>query len=139
MCELQQGATLTFTVSTGTWEVISIPRFGAPVPVIDDTDLQDTSRRIKCPGMLEDPQMMTGIIIRSIGTQARPAKKVLQTMTVTSSLVPGNATADIFAGSGFIVDVREPDYTADTEGRKTIEIDWQYDGKTGPARTLATV
>ena len=138
MCELQQGATLTFSVSTGTWEVISIPRYGAPVPVIDDTDLQDTARRIKCPGMLEDPQMMTGIIIRSISTQARPATKVLQTMTVTSSLVPGKLTADIFAGSGFIVDVREPDYTADTEGRKTIEIDWQYDGKTGPARTLAT-
>ena len=139
MCELQQGATLGFSVSTGTWEVISIPRFGAPIPVIDDTDLQDTGNRKKCPGVLSDPQLMSGIVIRSIGTQTRPAKGTLQTATITHGLVPGNATAEIFAGTGFIVDVREPDFTSDTEGRKTFEIDWQFDGKTGPTRTLATV
>lgn len=139
MCELQQGATLAFSVSTGTWEVISIPRYGAPIPVIDDTDLQDTGTRKKCPGVLEDPQMMSGIVLRSIGTQARPAKKTVQTMTITHGLLAGHNTAEIFAGTGFIVDVREPEFSADTEGRKTIEIDWQFNGQTGPTRTLAVV
>jgi hypothetical protein len=136
MCELQQGATLVFS-EDGAFEVISIPRFGAPIPVIDDADLDDTGFRVKCPGSLADPQVMSGIVCRSIGTADRPTRGLNQTCTITHGDVPGNATPESFAGSGFVVDFREPEFTSDTEGRKTIEIDWQYDGVTGPARTKA--
>jgi len=137
MCELMQGMTLTFSVSGSSFEVVSVPRFSAPIPVIDDVDLETEDYREKCPGQLADPQLMSGIVIKSIGTQARPAKGTVQTLTITHGDVVGNATPESFAGTGFIVDVREPEFTSDTEGRKTIEIDWQFDGKTGPARTLA--
>lgn len=138
MCELQQGAELTFSVDSASYEVVSIPRYSEPIPVIDDTDLEDTGQREKCPGALGDPQLMSGIVLRSIGTQAYPTKGTLQTMTVTHGLVAGNATRESWAASGFVVDVRTPEFTSDTEGRKLIEVDFQPDGKTGPARTLAT-
>jgi hypothetical protein len=137
MCELQQGAEAVLSIS-GTYEVTNITRYSAPIPVIDDTTLASEDGREKCAGQLEDPQMIT-ITAKSIGTVARPAKGVVQTLTITSALVPGNATADIFAGPGFVVDVKEPEYGSDTEARKTFEIDWQFDGKSLPARTLATV
>lgn len=137
MCELQQGVQAVFSLS-GTFEVTNITRYSAPIPVIDDTDLATTSGREKCAGQLQDPQMIT-LTAKSIGTVARPAKGTVQTLTITSAIVPGNATADIFAGPGFVVDVKEPEYGSDTEARKTIEIDWQFDGKSLPSRTLATV
>lgn len=136
MCELQQGVQAVFTTS-GTYEITNITRYGAPIPIIDDTDLATTGGREKCAGQLEDPQMIT-LTAKSIGTVARPAKKTVQTLTITHATVPGNATAEIFAGPGFVVDVREPEFSSDTEGRKTIEIDWQFNGKSLPARTLAT-
>lgn len=137
MCEMQQGVQISFSVSTGTYDVISIPRYGAPIPVIDDTHLGSTTSRVKCPGKLPDPQLMSGIVIRSVGTAARPAKGTVQTLTITHGLLAGHATPESFAGTGFVVDVREPEFSSDTEAGKTYEIDWQFDGKTGPARTLA--
>lgn len=137
MCELQQGTQVVFSVD-GTYEVVSVPRFSAPIPVIDDTDLADTSARPKCAGQLQDPQLMSGIVLKSIGTADRPTKRITQTLTITHAIVPGNATAEIFAGAGFIVDVREPEFSSDSENRKTIEVDWQYDGNPMPARTKAT-
>lgn len=137
MCEMQQGVQITLSVSAGTYDVISIPRYGAPIPVIDDTHLGSADSRVKCPGKLPDPQLMSGITLRSIGTVARPAKGTVQTLTITHALMAGFASAEIFAGTGFIVDVREPEFSSDTEARKTYEIDWQFDGKTPPARTLA--
>jgi hypothetical protein len=140
VCELQQGAEVSFSEDEGTWEVISVPRFSAPIPVIDDADLLSEGYRPKCPGALGDPQLMTGIVIRSIGTAEYPTKGLIQDMTITHGLVPGNAGRESYTGSGFIVDVRTPEFNSDTEGRKTIEVDWQFDGKeTPPARTLATV
>lgn len=134
MCELQQGVQLVFSIS-GTFEVVSIPRYSAPIPVIDDTDLGSTDGREKCAGQLEDPQLMSGIVLKSIGTETRPTKGATETLTITHGLLPGDATAEIFAGPGFIVDVREPEFSSDTEGRKTIEVDWQFNGKDLPTRT----
>lgn len=136
MCELQQGATLNFSVSGSTYEVISFGRFSAPIPVIDDTHLGSTASRRKCAGKLADPQMFT-IVARNIGTQARPVRGTTQTLTITRPLAAGMATPEILAGTGFIVDVREPEHSSDTEDRQTIEIDWQYDGNPLPSRTLA--
>jgi hypothetical protein len=136
MCELQQGATLAFSVSGSLFQILNIARFSAPIPVIDDTDVADTVSRKKCPGKLQDPQMFT-ITARNIGTQARPAKGVVQDLTITHPLAPGMATPEILDGSGFVVDVRTPEFGADSEARQTIEIDWQFDGDPMPTRTLA--
>jgi hypothetical protein len=136
MCELQQGATLAFSVSGALYQVLNIARFSAPIPVIDDTDLADTVSRKKCAGKLQDPQMFT-ITARNIGTQARPSKGVVQDLTVTHPLAAGRTTPEILDGSGFVVDVRTPEFSSDSEARQTIEIDWQFDGDPMPTRTLA--
>lgn len=137
MAEKQQGATFAFGTDAGTWKYVNIGRYSEPIPVIDDTDLSTTNRRTKIPGELGDPQMMT-LVLQSDGDQAWPTKKLVQTGTITAP-TGAYTTAEKWAGTGFVVDVRTPEYASDTEGIQTIEVDWQFDGKTGPARTLATV
>lgn len=137
MAEKQQGASFALGTDAGTWKVLSISRYSEPIPVIDDTDLSTTNRRTKTPGELGDPQMVT-LVVQSDGDQAWPTKKLVQTGTITSPLGT-YTTAEKWAGTGFITDIRTPEYASDTENIQTLEFDWQFDGKTGPARTLATV
>lgn len=136
MCEKQQGATVTFGTSAGTWECVNIGRYNAPIPVIDNTHLGTTGKRKKCPGQLEDPQIFT-VTLRNKGSQAYPAKGLVQTITVTSPLGT-YTTAESVAGTGFVVDIRHPEFGSDTEALTTIEVDIQFDSATGPTRTLAT-
>jgi len=136
MCEKQQGATIVFTTSAGTWNVINIGRFGAPIPILDDTHLGVTGFREKCPGQLEDPQMLT-VTVQNKGNQAYPAKGLVQTITITHPL-GAYTVAEKLAGTGFVVDTRTPEFQSDSEALQTVEFDIQFDGKTGPARTLAT-
>lgn len=137
MAVKQQGALFTFSVSGGTWEFQNIGRYSEPIPVIDDTHLGTTGKRTKMPGDLGDPQMITLVLHGKPGATL-PAKGVLQTGTITGAKVTAGGTAENWAGTGFVVDVRSPEFAADTEAIQTIEIDWQYDGKTGPARTAGT-
>lgn len=136
MAVKQQGASVTFSVTGGTWEFMNIGRYSEPIPVIDDTHLGTTTRRTKMPGDLGDPQMVT-IVVQGKPTSTTIVKGVLQTITITGPLNGGTA-AEKWAGTGFIVDVRTPEYGADTEAIQTVEIDIQFDGKTGPARTAQT-
>ena len=138
MAAKQQGASFTFSVSGGTWKFINIGRYSEPIPVLDDTDLSTTTRRTKMPGDLGDPQMVTLVLHGSPGASSIPAKGVLQTGTITGTKVTGGGTAENWAGTGFVVDVRTPEFASDSEAIQTIEIDWQFDGKTGPARTAGT-
>ena len=136
MCQKQQGATFVFGTSVGAWKIVSIGRYAEPIPVLDDSHLTTTVRRTKCPGTLGDPQMLT-LVMQAASDIAFPAKGLLQTGTITAPL-SGFTTAETLAGTGFVVDVRTPEFASDTEAIQTIEMDWQFDGKTGPARTLAS-
>ncbi len=133
----QQGASFTFSVSGGTWEYLNIGRLSAPIPVIDDTHLGTTVHRAKLPGDLSDPQIVT-LVLQGKPGATWPAKGVLQTGTITGSKATSGGTAENWAGTGFVVDVRSPEFASDTENIQTIEVDWQYDGRTGPARTAGT-
>lgn len=137
MCELQQGAQIAFSTDGAPYEFLGISRYSAPIPVIDDADLEADEGRKKCPGELEDPQIVT-LTLRNIGTQIRPTKGLVQTLTRTNKLVAGGTTPEIFAGTGFIVDIREPEFSSDSEDRQILEVDWQFDANPLPVRTLAT-
>ncbi len=138
MCELQQGATVSFS-EDGTFGIISIDEFSAPIPVIDDTDLAATVSRKKCPGQLRDPQAFN-IVMRNIGNEIRPTVGLIQDLTITRPIPPGYAgTPEILDGSGFITDVTEPAHNSDSEARQTITVTWQYNGNPIPARTLASL
>jgi len=132
----QQGASLTFGTSVGTWSVLNIGRYSAPIPKIDDTHLGVTGVREYIPGVLEDPQSFT-VTVQAKPDQAYPAKGLVQTITVTSPL-EGAASAETLIGTGFVMDIRTAEFQSGTEAIQTIEFEIQYDGKTGPARTLAT-
>ena len=134
----QQGATFTFGSSGGTWQFMNIGRYSEPIPVLDDTHLGTTGKRTKLPGDLGDPGMITLVLQANPGA-TMPVIGLVQTGTITGSKVtlPGG-TAENWAGTGFVVDVRSPEFGADTEAIQTIEMDWQYDGKTGPTRTAGT-
>lgn len=135
MCEKQQGASVTFGTSAGTWNYLNISRLSGPIPIIDDTHLGTTGDREACPGDLRDWQIVT-LTIQNDGNQAYPATGLVQTITITHPLGTW-ATAEKWIGTGFVVDVRTPEFQSATEGIQTIEIDVKFDGKTGPARTLA--
>ena len=132
----QQGASFTFGTSGGSWEYLNIGRYSEPIPVIDDTHLGTTSRRAKLPGDLGDPQVVT-LVLQNKSGATLPTKGLVQTGTITSPL-SGFAVAEKWAGTGFVVDIRTPEFQSDSEGIQTIEVDWQFDGKTGPARTAAS-
>ncbi len=135
MCELQQGVTVNFSVSGNTMEVLSIDPFTAPIPVIDNTALNDTTSRRKWPGQLPDPQSFK-ITCRNIGNKTKPARSVVQTLTITHPLAAGRTTPEIMAGTGFVVDVSTPSFSSDSEGRQTYDIIWQYDSM--PTRTMSS-
>jgi hypothetical protein len=135
MCEKQQGASFTFGTDGGSWNFISIGRLSSPIPVIDDTHLGSVGEREACPGDLGDPQVVT-LVLQNDGDAAWPTRGLVQTGTITAPLGDYD-DAESFAGSGFIVDVRTAEFQSGTEGIQTIEVDWKFDGKTGPTRTLA--
>jgi hypothetical protein len=137
MCELQQGTTLAFTTAGNAFQVISLSSFGAPIPVIDDTVLATANGRKKCPGKLQDPGQVN-IVCRNVGTQARPTKGAVDTLTITKPLAPTRTVPEIFAGTGFIVDILEPEYNSDSEARQTFTIVWQFNGDPLPTRTLSS-
>lgn len=132
MAVKQQGASFTFGTDGGSWKYINIGRFSSPIPVIDDTDLSTEDDRTKLPGDLGDPQMVT-LVLQNIPTADLPTKGLVQTGTILGPLT--GMTGESWAGTGFVVDVRTPEYGSDTEAIQTIEVDWQFDGRTGPART----
>lgn len=132
----QQGASLTFGTSVGTWNILSIGRYSAPIPKIDDTHLGVTGVRESIPGTLEDPQSFT-VTVQAKPSQATPVKGLVQTITVTSPL-EGASSAETLIGTGFVMDVKTAEFQSGTEAIQTYEFDIQFDGKTGPARTLAT-
>lgn len=132
MAVKQQGASFTFGTDGGTWKYINIGRLSAPIPVIDDTDLSTEDDRTKIPGDLADNQIVT-LVLQNIPTADHPTKGLVQTGTILGPLTGLNGES--WAGTGFVVDVRTPEYASDTEAIQTIEVDWQFDGRTGPART----
>lgn len=132
----QQGAGVVFGSSGGTWEFTNIGRYSEPIPVLDDTHLGTTNRRTKIPGQLKDPQMLT-VQLHNSPTATLPVIGLVQTITINGPL-GAFATAENWAGTGFVVDIRTPEFASDTEAIQIIEMDIQFDGKTGPARTAAT-
>lgn len=135
-CEKQQGATIAFGTDGGTYKFTQIGEYSEPIPVIDDTHLGTTGRRQKCPGQLGDPQPFT-CMVQNDGDHAELTKGLVQTITITAPL-GSYATAEKWEGTGFITDISTPSFSSDSEGLAMRQITIQFDGKTGPARTLAT-
>lgn len=136
MCEKQQGASVVFGTDGGSFNFLNIGRLSAPIPVLDDTHLGVTGYREKCPGELQDAQPVT-ITMQNDGDADLPTVGLVQTITINSALGDWS-TAEKWVGTGFVTDIRTPEYGSDTEAIQTIEVDFIFDGKTGPARTAAT-
>lgn len=131
MAVKQQGATFVFGTDGGTWAYVNIGRLSSPIPVIDDTDLSTEDERTKIPGDLGDAQMVT-LVLQNKPAANLPTRGLVQTGTITGP------SGEDWAGTGFVVDIRSPEFASDTEAIQTIEVDWQFDGKTGPARSAGT-
>jgi len=132
----QQGASFVFGTDGGSWSFVNIGSYSEPIPVLDDTSLGTTGKRTKMPGDLGDPQSMTLRLQANVGV-ALPTKGLVQTGTITSP-AGGFVHAETVAGTGFITDIKTAEFGSDSEGIQMIDIEWQFDGKTGPARTAAT-
>lgn len=127
MCEKQQGATLTFGTSSGTWEIVEIGSFSAPIPVLDRTHLGVTGFRQKCPGQLQDPQMFS-VKVRNKGSQAYPVKGLVQLVTVTAPLGSYTTAEKVISGEGFVVDHIHPSFQSNTEELQIVEFQIQLNG-----------
>lgn len=136
MAEKQQGASITFGTDGGSYKFTQIGSYSEPIPVIDDTDLSTTGKRTKCFGELGDPQPFT-CIVQSDSDAVELTKGLVQTITKTS---PAGAfdNAENWAGTGAIIDIATPEFGSDTEAIATRQITIQFDGKTGPTRTVAS-
>jgi hypothetical protein len=139
MAAKQQGASFVFGTDGGSWKFINIGRLSAPIPVIDDTDLSTVGDRTKIPGDLADNQMITLVLQGIPSASSIPTKGLVQTGTLNGTKATALGTPENWAGTGFVVDVRTPEFASDTEAIQTIEVDWMFDGRTGPARTAASV
>ena len=129
--EVQQGATIVFPGSS-VFNIVNIARISAPVPVIEATHLLTTIQRQKLSGRLRDAQVQT-ILCQNDPTEPQPLQgdpTATGTITITGPVPTGLSTGQIWAGSGFVVDVRSPEFDATTEDLQTLEIDVIYDGIT---------
>lgn len=136
MAEKQQGAVISFGTDGGTYKATQIGSLSAPIPVLDETHLETTGDREKCPGDLADNEPVT-VTIQSDGDHAELTKGLVQTITVTAPL-GSYTTAENWAGTGFITNITSPEFGSDTEAIATRQVTFVFDGKTGPTRTLAT-
>jgi len=135
--DTQQGATIAFATDSTDHNIISIGRCGTPIPVLDKTHLGTTDFREKLAGELKDAQPVT-VVAQADPAQAHPTIGTAQTITITSPLASGGSSAETLAGTGFVTDVRSQEFNSESEGIQTIEIDFIFDGDTGPTRTLAS-
>ena len=130
------GNTATFVLDTtgavGEIQSMTLPEW--LLEDIDDSHLGTTGFTTYCPADLTDPGEVTLIIIFDSLVQV-PANGVIETGTLTFPLAPGQSTAASLAGSGYIRRYQLPGL-ANNE-LNVAELNFRYDGKTGPTFTPA--
>ena len=88
-----------------------------------------------CPGDLQQISEF-GSRIRFRADEGLPSLGVVETITITKKLGPGQLTPAIIAGTGYLKKRKFPDHKNGELQEGGITIKW--DGKTGPAFTPAT-
>ena len=128
MPDTQQGATIAFSgLATFVCAAQSIPATESPVPVIDNTHLGTEDQRTRMPGDLEYPKTFT-VKFQNDGMSAKPVKKSIYTVTITAPLPAGASTAEKWAGSCIVEDVKSPAFEAGANALQMIDIVLQPDG-----------
>lgn len=130
------GASITFGTTGGTWLCRQISGPEVTRPVVDTSHLATTTKRTKMAGDLDD----WGPVVLQIlfqGTQGLPARSTsAETITITHPTAPGGSTPATLAGTALINRVKYPDFQ--TNELQIGEIEFTYDGGTGPTWTAAT-
>lgn len=128
-------ATITFGTTGGTYLCRQISGPEVTLPVVDKSHLTTSTKRAKMPGDLDD----WGSVVLQIlfqGSQGLPARGTVETITMTHPTASGNSTPANLAGTGFINRVKYPDFQ--TNEMQVGEIEFTYDGGTGPTWTAAS-
>ena len=130
------GATLTLSVSSGSYKIRKITGLKATIPVVNISHLGTSGQQETMPGDLEElDELQVDVVFEAV--TGLPATGAAETATVTFPLQATGATvAATLAGSGFITSRKFPDLESNTEMMGAITI--KYDGVTGPAYTAAS-
>lgn len=130
------GASITFGTTGGTWLCRQISGPEVTRPVVDTSHLTTSTKRSKMAGDLDDWGPVTLTILFQ-GSQGLPARSTTyETITITHPTAPGGSTPATLAGSAIINRVKFPDFI--TGELQIGEIEFTYDGITGPTYTAAT-
>lgn len=129
------GASFATSSSTLNGRPRAIRTSNSGIQKVSSEALDTTDFMTYKPGDLAEPEEITfPFLFDSEGVY--PAKGAAETGTLTWPLASGQTTAATYAGSGFIMDVKLPDFEINTiqEG----ELTFAFDGETGPTFTAAT-
>lgn len=103
MARTGTGCTLAFSSgSTYTGEVQSFTLDGEEVPVIDITNMSTTGWRIKIPGSLKEPPVVTVNYYYNAGTRPPLGTRATLTITWPDPDGAGSETSETLAGTGFV-------------------------------------
>lgn len=130
------GASITFGTSAFTGTYREIGESDIEIEVIDATTLNIAAADEEITFAGDNPSMPeVNCITRFQGTQAQPALRVAETITITfRKEASGSATAANLAGTGFITAFRKsPNLQRNQLNTGMIRFKW--DGGTGPTYT----
>lgn len=130
------GATITFGTTGGTWLCRQISGPEVTKPPVDTSYLGTSTKRTKMAADLEDWGPITMRILFQ-GSQGLPARSTTaETVTITHPTAAANTSPANLAGTALINRVKYPDFQ--TNEMQEGEIEFTYDGVTGPTWTAAS-
>lgn len=131
------GATAALSTTTAVGLVEAVEPGGASIEGLEINTLASTGYTKMRPADLKSADTVTvEVYYETKGVNLEAAIGVVQTLTITWPNRPTQTGSHILAGTGFITQVNYPRLEINTIQRATFE--FQFDGGTGPALTLAT-
>lgn len=128
-------ASIVFATTAFAGQFTEIDPGESTLDKIEDSHLGTTGKKTFQPSDLEDPGVLKGIVQFNSGT-ALPARGTVETATLTYPLRSDQSVAATLAGTGFFSKVGRP---KTVNGQlMQVEIEFTWDGKTGPTFTPAT-
>lgn len=136
--DTQQGATITLSVDSAAYRIVTIPPLRRSIVPIRSTYLSTTVNHRFIAGELRTFETVT-VLYQNSPALAQPTIGTTQTITITGPLASGAAVAESSAFSGFIIsDDVMPGFTSETEGLQVKQMVIQVDGETGPTHVVSS-
>lgn len=137
MARIATGCTLVFSSgSTYTGEVLSFTLDGEDVPAIDVTNMSTTGYRLKIPGALKEPPVVTVQYYYNAAELPPLGTRATLTITWPDPDGAGALTAETLTGTGFVIS-RSSEHSLEEAAMGTYVFQFDGGANSGTAPTYS--